>query len=68
MELEQRLKNQWIEVVEDWIQQNQAVRTGMLDLWMLSALGDVAGFMHLGSPRPELLGLIKGPRPIHQET
>ena len=68
MELEQRLKNQWIEVVEDWIQQNQAVRTGMLDLWMLSALGDVAGFMHLGSPRPELLGLIKGLRPIHQET
>ena len=43
MELDQRLKNQWTEAAEDWFQQNQAVRTGMLDSWMLSALGDVAG-------------------------
>ena len=43
MELVQRLKNQWTEAAEDWFQQNQAVRTGMLDSWMLSALGDVAG-------------------------
>ena len=68
MELEQRLKNQWTEAAEDWFQQNQAIRTGMLDSWMLSALGNVAGFMHLGSPWPGLLGLIKGPRPKHQET
>ena len=37
------MKTQWTEAVEDWIQQDQAVRTGMLDSWMLDALGDVAG-------------------------
>ena len=43
MELVQRLKNQWTEAAEDWFQQNQAVRTGMLDSWMREALGDVSG-------------------------
>ena len=37
------MKTQWTEAVEDWIQQDQAVRTGMLDSWILDALGDVAG-------------------------
>ena len=43
MELEQRLNTQWTEAAEDWFQQDQSVRTGMLDSWMLEALGDVAG-------------------------
>ena len=37
------MKTQWTEAVEDWIEQDQAVRIGMLDSWMLDALGDVAG-------------------------
>ena len=43
MDLERRLKTQWTEAAEDWIQQDQALRTDMLDAWMLDALGDVAG-------------------------
>lgn len=43
MELEQRMKTQWTDAAEDWFQQNQAVRTGMLDSWMLDALGNVSG-------------------------
>lgn len=43
MNTEQRLKIQWTEAAEDWFQQDQAVRTGMLDSWMLEALGDVSG-------------------------
>ena len=43
MDLKQRLRRQWTEVAEDWIEQDQAVRTGMLDSWMLKALGDVTG-------------------------
>ena len=42
MDLEQILNTQWTEAAEDWFQQNQAVRTGMLDSWMLRALGDVS--------------------------
>ena len=42
MDLERRLNTQWTEAAEDWFQQNQAVRTGMLDSWMLKALGDVS--------------------------
>ena len=41
--LEDRLRRQWTEAADDWIGQDQAVRTGMLDSWMLDALGEVAG-------------------------
>ena len=43
MELPERLKSQWAESAQDWIDTDQAVRTGMLDRWMLDALGDVGG-------------------------
>lgn len=43
MTLRQQLQSQWIEHVEDWVQQDQSIRTGLLDSWMLSVLGDVAG-------------------------
>ena len=42
MDLEHRLNTQWTDAAEDWIQQDQAVRTGMLDAWMLKALGDLS--------------------------
>ena len=38
-----RLRTQWAESAQDWIETDQAVRTGMLDSWMLDALGDVSG-------------------------
>ena len=37
------MNSQWTEAAEDWFQQDQAVRTGMLDSWILNALGDVSG-------------------------
>ena len=43
MDIEGRLRAQWTEAAQDWIETDQAVRTGMLDTWMLEALGDVAG-------------------------
>ena len=43
MDLQDRLRTQWAESVDDWINQNQAVRTGFLDSWMLEALGHVSG-------------------------
>ena len=43
MELEERLRTQWTEAAQDWIETDQAIRTGMLDSWMLDALGDVSG-------------------------
>lgn len=43
MDLKQQLRTQWTEHVQDWIQQDQSIRTGMLDAWMLEALGDVTG-------------------------
>lgn len=43
MDLKKQMRAQWAESVEDWIGQDQAVRTGMLDSWMLNALGDVSG-------------------------
>ena len=43
MELSQRLRTQWVESAQDWIDTDQAVRTGMLDSWMLDALGNVGG-------------------------
>ena len=43
MELSQRLRRQWEESAQDWIDTDQAVRTGMLDSWMLDALGNVEG-------------------------
>ena len=43
MDLTQRLQAQWTESAQDWIATDQAVRTGMLDRWMLDALGDVGG-------------------------
>ena len=42
MDLEHRLNTQWTDAAEDWIQQDQSVRTGMLDSWMLKALGDLS--------------------------
>lgn len=43
MELAERLRSQWVESAQDWIETDQAVRTGMLDRWILHALGDVRG-------------------------
>ena len=43
MDLHQRLHTQWTEAAQDWIAADQAVRTGMLDRWMLDSLGDVSG-------------------------
>ena len=43
MELPERLQTQWAESAQDWIEADQAVRTGMLDRWMLGSLGEVAG-------------------------
>ncbi len=43
MNLEQHLRAQWNRHAQDWIQEDQALRTGLLDAWMLDALGDVAG-------------------------
>ena len=37
------MRAQWVASVEDWIGQDQAVRTDMLDTWMLDALGDLSG-------------------------
>ena len=37
------MEKQWAESVEDWIGEDQAVRTGMLDSWVLDALGDISG-------------------------
>ncbi len=41
--LRARLKEQWVESAADWIREDQFVRTGMLDAWMLDALGDLRG-------------------------
>ena len=43
MDLKNTLRTQWTEAAQDWIGQDQAVRTGMLDSWMLDALGNVRG-------------------------
>ena len=43
MELEERLRTQWTEAAQDWIETDQSIRTGFLDSWMLDALGDVSG-------------------------
>ncbi len=43
MELHERLQTQWTESAQGWIDTDQAVRTGMLDRWMLDSLGDVRG-------------------------
>ena len=43
MDLSERLHSQWVESAQDWIDTDQAVRTGMLDSWMLDALGNVGG-------------------------
>ena len=43
MELEERLRTQWTEAVQDWIETDQSIRTGMLDSWMLGGLGEVSG-------------------------
>ena len=41
--LKTRLRTQWTAAAENWFNQDQSVRTGMLDAWMLDALGDVDG-------------------------
>ena len=38
MDLKGRLEGQWAESVEDWIGEDQAARTGMLDSWVLDGL------------------------------
>ena len=43
MELEERIRVQWTEYAQDWIETDQAVRTDMLDSWMVEALEDVSG-------------------------
>ena len=43
MELRSRIRAQWTKYAQDWIETDQAVRTGFLDTWMLDALGDVSG-------------------------
>jgi ubiquinone/menaquinone biosynthesis C-methylase UbiE len=43
MDLKGRLEKQWAESVEDWIGEDQAARTGMLDSWVLDALGEIYG-------------------------
>ena len=43
MNHENRLRTQWTEAADDWLTQDQSVRTGMLDSWMLNSLGDVVG-------------------------
>ncbi len=43
MEIRNRLRTQWDLHAQDWIETDQAVRTGMLDTWMLEALGEVSG-------------------------
>ena len=43
MNLHQRLHTQWTESAQDWIEADQAVRTGMLDRWVLDSFGDVEG-------------------------
>ena len=43
MELRSRIRAQWTKYAQDWIETDQAVRTGFLDSWMLEALGDVSG-------------------------
>ena len=43
MELRSRIRAQWTKYAQDWIETDQAVRTGFLDSWMLDALGDVSG-------------------------
>ena len=43
MDLREQVRAQWVESVEDWIGQDQSVRTDMLDSWMLDALGDITG-------------------------
>ena len=43
MDLKDQLRAQWADSVEDWIGKDQAVRTDMLDYWMLDALGDLSG-------------------------
>ena len=48
MDLKQRLLTQWTHAAQDWIGQDQAVRTGLLDSWMLDAIGGCLGTAHLG--------------------
>ena len=43
MDLEKRLGTQWTEAAQGWIEADQSIRSGMLDAWMLDALGDVSG-------------------------
>ena len=43
MELARRLLTQWNDSAQDWIDTDQAIRTGMLDTWVPDALGEVSG-------------------------
>ena len=43
MNTRDRLRSQWTASAEDWIAQDQTIRTDFLDSWMLDALGDVSG-------------------------
>ena len=37
-----RLRRQWTESAQDWIAQDQTIRTDFLDYWVLKSLGDVS--------------------------
>ena len=43
MDLRSRIRAQWTQNAQDWIEADQAVRMGFLDTWMLDAVGDVSG-------------------------
>ena len=43
MNTRDRLRTQWAASAEDWISQDQTIRTDFLDSWMLDALGNVSG-------------------------
>ena len=42
MNTRDRLRSQWTEAAQDWIAQDQTIRTDFLDSWMLDELGDVS--------------------------
>ena len=43
MDLEGRLRTQWTDAAQSWIETDQSIRSDMLDAWMFEALGDVSG-------------------------
>ena len=57
MELKERLRTQWTEAAQDWIETlTMSIRTGMLDSWMLGALGEVSGQVRSSTSAAERAG------------